>query len=316
MSLPGTRLRALAARVCSATTMERLVDPVVADLQVEYEQSVRESRPWKGRWTLLVSYFAFVTVMLLCGIFGTRQAWRNWSVDDQRAFNRTLLWIAVAIVASTVVVGLPSLLRVPDMLSINANARIEHLILYLIPSTLTFGVPAGLAIGAALGLSQRERSRRLLAAIGLVAVLSSLASLVNSAWVTPIANQSYRVEVIGDFSVRKGQNELTLTELRNSPGGTFLYHLRLAIGVAPLSLAIFGLVVATRRWRRAAAVGIACAGVVGYVFALNVGRSFNHYEMMPPRVPAWMPHILLVWATILIARLVASSRPAVIRRRA
>jgi len=177
-------------------------------------------------------------------------------------------------------------------------------------------VPAGLAIGAAVGLSQRERSRRLLAAIGLVALLSSLASLVNIAWVTPIANQSYRAEVIGDVLVRKGQNELTLTELRNAAGGTFLYHLRLAIGAAPLTLAIFGVVVATRRWRRAAAIGIACAGVVGYVLALNVGRSFNYHEVMPPRVAAWFPHILLAWATILIARLVAASGPDVTRTRA
>ena len=32
MSRPGDRLRALAARVCDAQTMERLIDPVVADL--------------------------------------------------------------------------------------------------------------------------------------------------------------------------------------------------------------------------------------------------------------------------------------------
>jgi hypothetical protein len=296
--------------------MERFVDPVVADLQVEYAQAIRESRPWKARWTLLVSYLAFAKVILLCSVFGTRQAWRNWSVDDQRAFNRTMLWIAIATIVSSVVVGLPSLQHVPDMLSFNANARIERLILYLVPSMLTFGVPAGLAIGAALGLSQRARSRRLLAAIGIVAVLSSSASLVNVAWVTPIANQSYRAEAIGDLLVRKGQSELTLTELRNSPSGTFLYHVRLAIAVAPLTLAIFGVVVATRRWRRAAAIGIACAGVVGFLFALNVAWSFNHHKVMPPRVPAWMPHILLAWATILIARLVTSSRPNVTRIRA
>lgn len=294
--------------------MERLIDPVVADLQVEYAQAVRESRPWRSRWTLLTNYLAFAKVILLCGIVGTRQAWHDWNVDDQRAFNRTLVWIAVATVVSSVVVGLPSLQSIPDMLSINANARLDRLVLYLVPSTLTLGVPAGLAIGAALGLSQRQRSRRLLAAIGLVALLSSLASLVNVAWVTPVANQSYRTEVMGDLLLQKGQNELTLTELRNSAGGTFRYHVRIAVGAAPLTLAVFGVVVATRRWRRAAAIGTACAGVVGYMLALNFGRYFNHHEVMPPRVAAWMPHIVLAWATILIARLVATSRPNVTRR--
>jgi hypothetical protein len=33
MTPPGTRLRALAARLCAARTMERLVDPAIADLQ-------------------------------------------------------------------------------------------------------------------------------------------------------------------------------------------------------------------------------------------------------------------------------------------
>jgi hypothetical protein len=35
MSRPGDRLRALAARVFDAQTMERLVDPVIADLHAE-----------------------------------------------------------------------------------------------------------------------------------------------------------------------------------------------------------------------------------------------------------------------------------------
>ena len=295
--------------------MERLIDPVIADLQAEYAAALVSRSTWKSRWTLLVSYLAFAKVMLLCSIFGTRQAWRNWNVDDQRAFNRTLLWIVVATVVSSVVVGLPSLQHVPDMLSVNVNARIERLILYLVPSMLTFGVPAGLAIGAALGLSQRERSRRLLAAIGIVAVLSTSASLVNVAWVTPIANQSYREEVIGT-SLRKGQNELTLAELRHSTGGTFVYHLRLAIGAAPLTFAIFGVVVATRRWRRAVATGMACAGVVAYLLAVGFFRSFtNLHDVMPARVAAWMPHILLAWTTILIARLVTASRPDLTRTR-
>jgi len=36
MSLPGTRLRALAARVCSEKTMARFIDPTIADLQTDY----------------------------------------------------------------------------------------------------------------------------------------------------------------------------------------------------------------------------------------------------------------------------------------
>ena len=37
MTRPGDRLRRFAAIVCGPETMARLVDPIVADLQAEYE---------------------------------------------------------------------------------------------------------------------------------------------------------------------------------------------------------------------------------------------------------------------------------------
>ena len=39
MTRPGTRLRAMAARLFDAQTMERYVDPAVADLEAEYEDA-------------------------------------------------------------------------------------------------------------------------------------------------------------------------------------------------------------------------------------------------------------------------------------
>ena len=39
MIRPGDRLRARAARVCRAETMERLIDPLVADLQTEHRRA-------------------------------------------------------------------------------------------------------------------------------------------------------------------------------------------------------------------------------------------------------------------------------------
>ena len=61
MSLPGTRLRTLAARVCSKKTMERLIDPVVGDLQAEYASANSITR----RGLALVSgYVAFAKVSL------------------------------------------------------------------------------------------------------------------------------------------------------------------------------------------------------------------------------------------------------------
>ena len=54
MRPPGTRLRALAARLFAASTMERLVDPAIADLQAEYEEALRSGPKWRSRWIWFV----------------------------------------------------------------------------------------------------------------------------------------------------------------------------------------------------------------------------------------------------------------------
>src|SRR6185436_6723588 len=53
MKPPGTRLRALAARLLSASTMDYLVDPAIADMQAEYEDAWRRGLTWRKRWICL-----------------------------------------------------------------------------------------------------------------------------------------------------------------------------------------------------------------------------------------------------------------------
>jgi lipopolysaccharide export LptBFGC system permease protein LptF len=296
--------------------MARFLDPVIADLQMEHALAIREGRPWRSRWTLFVGHVAFAKVALLCGLLGTRQAWRNWNTDDQRGLNRTLLYVAAVTLVSTIALEMPNMLwLLPDMLSFNAEARLGLLILYLLPSALALSLPAGLAIGAALGVSQRARSRRVVAAVGLVALLTSMASLVNVGWVTPVANQSFREEIIGGTPAR-GDNELTLTEMRSSVRTAFAYHSGLAIAAAPLTFAVFAVLTATRRWRRVVAVVVACVAVVSFVFALRIGSVLTKQGAMPPQLAAWMPQILLAYATILISRVPGGDGASVTQTRA
>ena len=58
----------MASRVCSARTMERLIDPVIADLQAEYAEAIRDGRTWRSWVALIVGYIAFAKVFLLCGL--------------------------------------------------------------------------------------------------------------------------------------------------------------------------------------------------------------------------------------------------------
>lgn len=65
MTPPGTRLRALAARLCAPITMERLIDPAIADLQAEYQEASRTAPGWQRRWIWMRGHFAFFTMIVV-----------------------------------------------------------------------------------------------------------------------------------------------------------------------------------------------------------------------------------------------------------
>jgi predicted permease len=67
MRPPGTRLRALAARLFAASTMERLVDPAIADLEAEYEEALRSGPRWRSSWIWFVGHLAFFRMLVVHG---------------------------------------------------------------------------------------------------------------------------------------------------------------------------------------------------------------------------------------------------------
>jgi hypothetical protein len=50
MTRPGARLRSVATRFFDPSTMERLIDPAIADLQHEHDAAIRRGLVWRGRW--------------------------------------------------------------------------------------------------------------------------------------------------------------------------------------------------------------------------------------------------------------------------
>src|SRR6185436_13083079 len=67
MRPPGTRLRAVAARLLDASTVEYLVDPALADMQAEYEDASRRGLAWRKRWICLRGYFSFFAMIVAHG---------------------------------------------------------------------------------------------------------------------------------------------------------------------------------------------------------------------------------------------------------
>jgi hypothetical protein len=49
MRPPGTLLRAVAARLFAANTMDYLIDPAIADMQAEYEDASRRGLTWRSK---------------------------------------------------------------------------------------------------------------------------------------------------------------------------------------------------------------------------------------------------------------------------
>jgi hypothetical protein len=300
----------MASRVCSAKTMERFIDPVIADLQAEYAEELQSGRVWKIRWTLAVGYAAFAKVFLLCGMYGAAHAWRDWSHDDHRGLVRVARWSSSASLLITLLLLLPELPRTRGMIdNFDPHAGLPLLMAYLVPMTLPLSLPIGLAIGAAFTAQGRVVSRRLVVVIMLVALAVSATSFVTLAWVIPATNQSYREAVMGR-SLVKGDRELTLSELRplaatdshRTRGLVFEFHKRLGIAGAPITFAALALVVTVRRRARRVASGAAiCVAVFGFYATLWLGNGFSKDGTLSPPLAAWMPQMLLLLTTILVA---------------
>jgi hypothetical protein len=318
MRRPGDRLRAFAARFCSAETMARLIDPVIADLQAEHSQALRHGRLWRSRWVRLAGYIAFAKVFVIC----------EWSsVRDAHQLNRVVGFSlgAVALVTA-VMIAIPYYNQhtYPDLQVNRWQAMI-----FLLPQALAVSVPIGITMGLAMGLAKQRMSARLTVVVAAMAFVCSIGSLANLGWLVPSANQAFRTAVFQRVSQSpplKGDNELTLPELgrRMARSGTFpvdsngldeftrlqvAYHVRWAFAFATFSLALFMLSLLAwtgKRW--AVGCGVVVA-IFGYYVLLYVSRLFALSHDLAPPVALWLPNFVF---TLLSAALIVLSA----RRRA
>lgn len=295
--------------------MERLIDPVIGDLQLEYASAISMKR---RSLALLIGYIAFAKVSLWCGLLGLREARRNWTQDDEQNLARVLWRSGLAALAVTCLFEIPGLMRLPTMLRGSPDARASLLIAYLVPSALATSVPIGILIGTILGLAGRTRSHRLPAAVLLAALAISAASFLNVGWIVPVSNQLYREEFLGG-TIPKGERELTLIETRRAAEElrrwddahpdrervkrlTFAYHQRYAIAGAPVTLALLALLLAPRRRiGRTAAAATSCAVAVCFVFVVRLGFFLSQVGVVSPPIAAWFPHLVALTATVLAA---------------
>jgi hypothetical protein len=299
------RLQRLLSRHCSTAIMERLVDPVLADIHVEASAAAARGHRWTSRRIRAAGAIALINALV---VYGWTEFWRiqNWPTDDRRALFRTLGYAAVVTTAAIPLLMLPFLVRFSD--------RTQELAPYLVPQALPIALPVGLFVGLIYGFRTRVMSLRPRTALIIAAVLCSMASLVALAWVVPVSNQAFRVAARNDPFIPKGLAELTLGELRSvidvNRRAAMTYHSRWALSAAPIVLTAWAFLVVGRlptrgRWL----LGIvATASCVGYFLLMDAGRVAVGYERLPPIAGAWLPNAAIVAALILLARRTSNPR--------
>jgi lipopolysaccharide export system permease LptF/LptG-like protein len=312
MKHPGEWLRAQARRVCSPKTMERLIDPVVADLQTEYRAADASGRRWKARGILIAGYAGFAKAMLLRGWQSMSES-AEWTTDDRRALGRTSAIAAGAVAMAIVLFEIPPLQYVS---TIDPQA-----LLFLIPQTLPLAIPVGVTLGVLFGLRGGFVGRRLSVVVVLVALACSAFSLGALDRLVPVSNQAFRGVVFKSRPLGRGLNELTLGELRVQMRGervpnlmapldpqaaAVAYHARLSLSCASFAFAIFALAVvrnrSVKRWLRIAAAAGAFAGYYAIMFG---GVGMGRHALFPPAVGAWLANIALLLVAAIVATLPA-----------
>jgi hypothetical protein len=220
---------------------------------------------------------------------------------------------SVAVVSAAAVIFVMAVLALPFL----EYAFGPRMIVFLIPQGFSIALEVALMFGTLAALQGRRVTRHAVSAVLVAAGIASLFSFVNAGWITPAANQSFRVmyvEHAGGPAPQRSYPELTLNEIQKQyaratahPGAVdardlhylaVSYHGRWAVTAGPIVFALFALALLRigpiARWVMAAAFTIA---YLSYGLYLTVPRL----PVMDGRWlggAAWYPEIALAALTV------------------
>jgi hypothetical protein len=297
MTRPGTRLRVLASRLLDPSTMERLIDPAIADLQHEHEEAVRGGLTWRGHWIRIIGCITFAKMFAVAAGGGAARGLRGWNLAGDRALGRTTLFSLAATTFVTVVSIWPPLQR-----AVLLGRPVMWLAWYLVPQALSVAMPIGIVFGVLAGQRGRTPMRRTQWLIAALTLVVSLAMFANVAWAIPASNQAFREMAAGRPLVR-GTNELALSILRSVSPAQF--HVHVAIAFSPLALGLFALAVAAAQrggYSRIVMCGTALATGMAY-YALLYYANAAALNGRLPAVAGWLANAVFLALALLLFRL-------------
>ncbi len=303
MNRPGNRLRTFAAGWCCPETMERVVDPLLADLQREHADAVRSGRVWKSRWIRLAGWMAFAKVLVICAAASLTSV-EEWTPDDRKSLTRAAAISTVTAVVLTVLLVSRTVEDIPAVLVHPSPTRL----LFLAPYPFVAGIVLGTTLGIVLGWGGHALSRRLVAAAVGGAMICSAIVFINVGWVAPAARAAYGMTVgyadprldIGEASlgalhrkIEQLSGDSEYAQFGFLAALSFEYHRRVALSFSPLVFTLFALAMAgclRRRWL----LGIAaCAAFLVYGWLVIVVKPWNlqPWDLRAPAyAAAWLPN--------------------------
>jgi hypothetical protein len=305
----GDRLRAFAHRVCSTDTRDRVIDPLIADLQFEHDKAIRAGRIWHARQVRVSAYLAFWTTFAMCA----GRSVQRWAAADQHAIGRTIAYSAAIIASLTLLLALMPLTAVLQRQDVHPRGiSLLYIVPQAIPIALTFGLPLGILVG----LRGRLSTTRIRWSIMSLCFIGTALSFVVCGWVLPATNQAFRESLFNPPRfLARGANELTFGELssqltalerqgrldKTSPL-LYSYHARLAASAAPLIWGVFALALSsvTRRTLLSTMTVIVAGVTYVTVAAFIIDGSGTLYPWLPLRFVIWLPNALFAVMTIAV----------------
>jgi hypothetical protein len=314
--------------------MERLVDPALADLQMEYGAARAHQHAWHARWILIVSVTVLLQVIALhLAERSLRAVWLP-AAGDAWSKGRLLTSATVAVCVLTAFQLWLSLGFIPTaVLAASPTVSRAWLAFCLLPSAVVTGLPWGFALAVVWTTATRAAARRRAAWLIVAAVALSAGSLTINSWITPPANQAFRVAVWSALShndqhaapIGRGFNEFSLPELRRwlaversgltvpaLPQGQHRaalaaaatsFHARIALSFAPLVLCLLALSLCGHRVAPSLFGTLLLSGAYfAACTAMQVRAPAAPFVALPIAFRLWLPNIVVSATALLLLR--------------
>ena len=297
MSGPGSWLRAFAVLLFRPPTIERLIDPIISDLQIEYNATLGGS--WRRRGVLLRAYCGFWKALAIHTVLSV-----GGGSAERNEFRRAIAFSCLACAIGTVLLALPPLVngtRLPT-----GKTHQLMLALTLIPQALPISIPVGVCIGIMSAGCGRTLTRRHLLNTLMIGFTAACVVWVVLEWGVPLGNQTFRDIVIAEVTdgrvvhIEPGLNELGFSGLarRKDVAAVRHYHLLWALSFAAIPLAMFTLAAGARLRHPVSRGSVILLMLFAYYVLLWVSHSSLRHGA--PILVIWAPNVVFLTAGLML----------------